>query len=562
MLEATPRRLPAFGTWLVLTIAYSVITAIMVGPFVNYSALGSASYEGDARLIVWTLAWDNHAVLSRLPLFDSNIFYPAPQSLAFNEHLFGLSLFTLPIYAATGNPVAAYNLVWLLSFLLNALAAHLMLKRYAGSHLAAFAGSLVYTFSFYKMLHAHGHLHLVWTWLLPLSLVLLERWAERPSLPRATLWAAAVVLQSLTSWYLAVMTSIAHVVLVAWMAPGWIRARRLRQSWHLVLVTLISVAALLPFAKPYRALPDSSVTEASAYSADLAAYLVPPENTWPGRVWRAQVGRGPRWIWGERTLFLGWIALALAIAGIVELFRRSRWQLCFAYASLTLVAFALSLGPPAGADAGSWNVFSALASMPGVGAFRAPARFALLVILGLSVLAAFGANMLDRATVQTRILLLAAIPVMLSEWYVVGFPGGKPSPFMVPAIYHVDAIRSAQAIVSLPDYRGTPAWFKGADYLYFSTAHWRPIVNGFGRAEPADYSHVISHMNAFPGPNNANTMRRLGVEYVVLHAARLQGGGEDVERSVLSTGEYDLVSRIGSDYLFKVRPTAPPGTVR
>ena len=108
---------------------------------------------------------------------------------------------------------------------------------------------------------------------------------------------------------------------------------------------------------------------------------------------------------------------------------------------------------------------------------------------------------------------------------------------MVPAIYHVDAIRSAQAIVSLPDYRGTPAWFKGADYLYFSTAHWRPIVNGFGRAEPADYSHVISHMNAFPGPNNANTMRRLGVEYVVLHAARLQGGGEDVERSVLSTGD-------------------------
>jgi hypothetical protein len=279
-------------------------------------------------------------------------------------------------------------------------------------------------------------------------------------------------------------------------------------------------------------------------------------------VWRAQVGKGPRWIWGERTLYLGWIALALAVIGIVELCRRSRWQLCAAYASLMFAAFALSLGPPVDADAGSWNWFSAIAWIPGLGAFRAPARFALLMLFGLSVLAAFGANMLERASAQVRILLLAALPLMLSEWYVVGFPGGKPSPFPVPAIYHVDAIQTAHAIVSLPDYRGTQAWFKGADYLYFSTAHWRPIVNGFGRAEPPDHGHVISQMNAFPGPNNARAMRRLGVEYVVFHAARLGVEGADVERSVLSTGEYDLVTRIGSDYLFKVRPTAPPGIVR
>ena len=113
----------------------------------------------------------------------------------------------------------------------------------------------------------------------------------------------------------------------------------------------------------------------------------------------------------------------------------------------------------------------------------------------------------------------------LTALAIVGFPAGKPQPFRVPAVYRISALSSAHALVSLPDYRGETNWYAGADYLYFSTAHWRPIVNGFGRAEPPDHPHVISHMKAFPGPNNARTMRELGVEYVVFHAARHPDGG-------------------------------------
>ena len=193
----------------------------MVSQLVNYSAFATASYPGDARLIIWTLAWDNHAVLDRLPLFASNIFYPAPRSLAFNEHLFGVSLFTLPIYALTRNPVLAYNAVWVLSFVLNGLAMHALLRRYTGRELASFAGSLVYTFSYYKMLHAHGHLHLVWTWLIPLSLIALHRWNDRPSIARSLLWAITVLLQALTSWYLAVMVAMINVAAAMALALRW-----------------------------------------------------------------------------------------------------------------------------------------------------------------------------------------------------------------------------------------------------------------------------------------------------------------------------------------------------
>ena len=537
------------ATW----IAYAAVALVMMAPLTNYSALGSASYPGDARLIIWTLAWDNHAVLNRLPLFDANVFYPAQRSLAYNEHLFGVSLFTLPIYAATGNAVLAYNIVWILSFVLNGVSMHALLRRYTGWELAAFAGSLVYTFSFYKMLHAHGHLHLVWTWLLPLSLLALHRWNDRPSVPRGLFWGAIVTLQALTSWYMAVIVGVANGALLLALATGW-RRDGVRRFAHVGAAAALVLICVWPFAREYRSLAPADRSEAVSNSADAAAYLVPPENTWTGRVWLDRFGAGPRWIWGERTVFLGWTALALALCGaIVGVRRRSR--LAAFYLLLALAALALSLGPAAAGGGATWRPFDLLARLPAVNAFRAPARFALLVLLGVSVLVAIAADALQsRFPRVSRLALALLLPLMLSEWYVVGFPNGKPQPFDIAPIYRDPHLRTARAIVSLPDYRATAEWWAGSDYLLYSMAHWRPIVNGFGRSEPPEHFRVVSHMRAFPGPNNVRTMRRLGVEYLVLHAERYGSGVDEVLRVAMAMPEYTLVARVGQDYLFRVNP--------
>lgn len=539
-------------------LAYAAVTAVMVSPLFNYSRPDVASYAGDVRLIIWTLAWDNHALLDRVPLFASNIFYPDGRSLAYNEHLFGVSLFTLPIYAATRNPVLAYNIVWWLSFVLNGLAMHALLRRYTGRELAAFAGALVYTFSFYKMLHAHGHLHLVWTWLLPLSVLALHRWNDRPSMVRALAWAAAVLLQALTSWYLAVMVGLVNAAATLALAAGWRHDWR-RRCVHVALAALVVGACLWPFAREYRDLPPASAAEAASNSADVAGYLVPPENTWTGRLWLAQVGRGPRWIWGEQTVFIGWTALALAALGsIVGV--RSRARPTLFYLGLIAAAFALSLGPAVTRAEEGWRLFDLLARLPAIGAFRAPARFANVVLLGMSVLVAFAV-----AAVQSRyprrgaLAIMVLLPLMLSEWFVVGFPGGPPRPFKTPPIYRVPQLQQARALVSLPDYRGTPEWYYGSDYLFYSMTHWRPIVNGFGRTEPPEHFRVISHMQAFPGPNNARTMRRLGVDYVVLHGDRYGQDLEEVVRIAREMSEYTLVAQVGPDYLFRVNPERSVG---
>jgi hypothetical protein len=525
----------------------------MANPYVNYRELATASYAGDARLIIWTLAWDNHAVLNRLPLFDSNIFYPTSGSLAYTEHLFGISLFTLPVYIATRNPVLAYNVVWLLSFLFGGLAAHAWLKRLTGRDAAAAVGSLIFTFSFYKMLHGHGHLQQIWTWLIPVSLVCLDRWGDRPSLGRASVWGLAVVLQSLASWYVALMMLLIHATAVPVLIPRLRKHGRLSSLWHLLLVTVVAAAIVWPFAAPYRALPATDVREIASNSADLRAYLVPPENTWTGQWWLARGGSGPRWIWGERTLFIGWLALALSAIGTFELWRLRKLETLAFAGVMTILGFTLSLGPALTRTGESWSLFSALMSIPGIGAFRAPARFALLVLLGVSVLGAFGMLALRRLP-RSGLVLAAVVPAMLGEWHVVAFPGGKPQTLPVPAIYRAEAIANARAIASLPSYRGTRDWYFEPDYLYFSTVHWRPIVNGYGRTDPPEHPHTVSHLLAFPGPNNARTMRTLGVDGIVVHAARYPDGGRELLAAALGSPEYRLVSRVGTDYLFAVLP--------
>ena len=560
---APPRR-SSTGFW-PAAVGFVLASVVMTWPFVNYAGGGEGSYGGDMWLIVWTLAWDNHALLSPARLFDANVFFPAADALRYNDHLFGLSLFTLPLTLLGASPVLAHNVLWGLAFPLNGLTAFALLRRFVTDTTAAFAGSLVFTFSFYVMLHAGGHLPLIWLWPLPLSLLLFERWFDRPSVARLTLWVVVLLLLILTSWYVAVIGLVSHGVLAVVLVATLIARERReeihgetqRESWQRrggqgVVAVLIVLACTLPFARHYVGI-ETAPGEAVAYSADLASYLIPPENTFLGRWWEARIDDRPRFIYGEQTLFLGWTTLGLALFGLMALMRGQvgdsrAWVLPLLAVTGTVLSFGPSL-PLVGPT--SWAPFEWLAALPGLDGFRAPARFAVIATLGFGGLAACGAAALSpQWEGRGRWVVRLLIPVMLLEWFVVDFPNGKPVRYEVPAIYFTPEVQTARALVSLPEYRGTASWFRGGDYLYYATAHWRPIVNGFGRSEPPDHGDVIESVRAFP--DSAPALRALGIQYVVVHSYRY---GDDAERflsAVASCSECRLVRQQDGDYLFEL----------
>lgn len=542
--------------WAPVVAVYAVLTLVMSWPYIDFAHLASASYGGDQRLIIWTLAWDNHAVFSGVPLFNANVFFPAAESLRYNEHLFGVSLFTLPLAAAGASPVLAHNLVWLLAWLLNGLATFALLDRYVQCRVAAIVGSLAFVYSFYVMLHAHAHLHLIWLWPLPLSMLLLERWFDAPSWRGLALWTAVLTLGALASWYVAVMMLVVNALegLVLLTVPNAERsapgATRLgpRRILQMSVAALVVAALVFPFARHYVGMR-GGVGETLASSATLASYLVPPENTIVGRWWLENVDRRPGSIWGEQTLFAGWISLVLAFAGLWAA-RTGRSARVLVFPALVVVGLLLSLGPEGLPGGARLSPFAWLSGLPGFEGMRAPARFAAVAMLGVAGLVACAASALAKAVApRPSAWVTLLVPLMLAEWFVVGFPAGKPAPLPVPPIYDTPEVRSARALVSLPEYWGQTDWVLGGDYLYFSTSHWRPILNGFGRTGPAGYDDLVRQVRDFPrsGPR----LRALGVQYVVIHGDRFPNGGSDIVGSATKAG-YRLVRHSGNDYLFEV----------
>lgn len=532
----------------------------MLAPIVNFAQLLTASFGGDARAFIWVLAWDNHAVLDHVPsLFNANKLFPLPNALAYGEHLFGISLFTLPLYAATRNPVLAYNIVWILAYVLTAAAVHVLAWRYTRDHLAAMTAAMAYTFCFFRMHHGHGHLNLIWSFWIPLSFVAMERWTARPTWTRLGVWTAVIVLQALAAWYQAVLIAVADAVFFVWLFAVERRTMRLsRFVLHGSVGALVAFALVWPFARHYFILHSEAPAYAAAASADLVGWFVPPENTWVGQWLLAHHVKGPRWIWGELTVYLGWITLGLASVGAVvsmrshdALVRRTRF-----FIVLGVVAAVLALGPSSGEVASGsfgWTPFGILAHVPGLSLFRIPARYTELLSLALALLAATACAASHRRFGRAgRALTMALTLLLLSEFYVVKFPGGAPQPFPVPAVYQYIATLSPGAVLSLPDYARTPLWFQEADYQYFSTAHWHPTVNGDSREWPPQFVDLAERLKMFPDAAAASTMRAVGVKYIVLHAD--QRGAEDLLAPAQASSDFRLLARFEHDYLFQVAP--------
>lgn len=535
--------------WLLSTIAFTLLTRVMAAPLIDFNNLSDASYPGDARLLIWTLAWDAHSLLSGLPLFDANMFFPQAGALGWAEHHIGIGVFAAPIYALTHDPVYTYWCIWLSAFVLNGLAMQALAFRVTRDAVASFGAGLVYAFCFFRMHHAHGHVQMLWTWALPLALVAADRWVERPTAVRTATVATLVVIQALSGWYLAVDVAI---LLVA-ASPFLLIGRRLTTQHAVTGAAALAVAlpSVLWFAGPYTHLAGNSLAEVMGNSADLAAYLVPPENTWPGRWAAAYTSLKPRWIWGEQTLYAGGTALALGLLGTwVWTGRRDRLTAGVLVAGAA--ALALSFGP----GLGGHRPFDYFAALPVMGLLRAPARMALLVMLALAVLVAVGAAWLrSRSSLPATAALAVAAAVGLSESYVVDFPGGTPPREPIPAVYTRLATLPAGPVLSLPTYRFAPDNFREADYLLFSTAHWLPAINGFGRHEPPAHKAQMEVLSRFPAPEAMARIRQIGVRYVVLHPDRASELARAAAEAAQTPG-VRLVAHDGSDFLFEVGPAS------
>jgi hypothetical protein len=100
--------------------------------------------HSDTQLNLWILAWDAHA-LRHAPsqLFNANIFYPEPGTLAYSETLLGYLPIFGPILWLRGSPALAYNAIILFSFAAAGFAMYLLARHLTGREWPAIVAGIL-----------------------------------------------------------------------------------------------------------------------------------------------------------------------------------------------------------------------------------------------------------------------------------------------------------------------------------------------------------------------------------------------------------------------------------
>ncbi|HUE85599.1 MAG TPA: DUF3108 domain-containing protein [Vicinamibacterales bacterium] len=530
-------------------VVYIVAAVVVTFPLVVSltTKLGALQGPGDPYLNLWILGWGLRAWTAD-PLsvfdgrvFDANIFFPAEGTLAYSDHFLLQSLALAPVYALTGNVVLCYNLLLIASIVLSGLAMHLLTRGVTGSERGAYLAGLAWACWPYRTAHLL-HIQLQALYFMPLAVLCLHRVMAGRRWRDALALAAATTLQFVASVYYGLMTGIVLVVagVTLALATGQWRASRLwsRLAVAAGLTIALSVPVMVPYARSQQAEGfGRTPVEAARHSASVQAYTqVPPDNLLYGRS-GLLAPRAPRLGEPDRThvehhLFPGFALIGLAVFGLSRHARSDARPLALSALALVGVGLVLSFGPE-----GFRGLYVTLHdNVFGFQAIRSPARFSVIAVLGLSLLAALGIRAVKASAVKAPAWAGAFLIALLClEYLNAPLPLAAAPPQRTEVGQWLATEPTAGAVLHLPiavDIENTP-------FMVQSLEHGRPIVNGYSGQRPSYYAALVESLGDFPSPDAFTALRELDVRFVVSPAA-VAGAGSPlsplVERARFNDG--------------------------
>lgn len=538
--------------------------------------------SGDPLYNTWVINWNARALLANpLGLFNANIFYPYKNALAFSDVFLAPSVLMMPVLWATKNPLTAYNVLIIFFYAFSAWAVFLLVRDLTQNSYIAFTIGIAYSYSSFHYAHM-GHLQLLSDGFFILVVLFLHRYLLTKQFKHIFLAVAFIVVQASSSWYYGIYSLFFLVVfLIFFIAAG-------RLDYRLVfrqLAPLLAGAALLlvPLAWPYfnfyRTLPqfERTIVEAHYFAARPWSYLtVLPSNIFFGRLFNPFFGRTAG-IW-EKVLFPGLtVSFFSAWASAAFIFGRRRLknetgQLKLYYLLLVVLALVLSFGPYL--FIGPYRIWLPFRFfydwLPGFKGMRVPARFALIVTLGMAVLASLGLQdvyrRLERRWSGKGILISFMVILLITVGSQISWPLKLSEKIKsgrnIPKIYrYLTKDKSGGALIELPATKFGSAgeiieesWIKETKYMYYSLFHWRPIVNGYSGFSPPAYTAIMKEMQNFPSRRSVELLQGLSVRQVLIHSRQLPPLAWSEQKAALaSTPGIELEREMEGDYLYRLK---------
>jgi hypothetical protein len=313
--------------------AFLILAAIMTWPWVLHLR-DAIPDTGDPYAISYLLWWDYHQTFhDPLNLFQATFFYPYPNTLAFGEFDYGVSLLFFPLFFLGIRPLTVYSLAAFLSFPFIAYGTFRLARTFSGCRTIAWVAGIIIAFIPFRFHHL-AHLHLIFAGWIPLLFEALVLFSRQRTWRRAIWLGVAFFMNALTctTWLilLIIPLSVSAVLLLSRNQAWGDRKFWVRAGATLFLASLL----LLPFLLPLRKVANQhgfvrTREEVSQYSAHFINWLAPDARS---RSWR---GFGTAGSATEMVLFPGLLAPLLALAALLLSKRRaqreinernSRWQ--------------------------------------------------------------------------------------------------------------------------------------------------------------------------------------------------------------------------------------------
>lgn len=605
---ATKRR-----EYTLVLLLFAALAVVFTWPLVLHLHNGVIGGRGDPMLNAWIVSWDAKTIFTNPSgLFQGNIIYPSRDVLAYSEHLFAMGLLAAPLYHLSGNPVLAYNFLLFFGAVFSGFGCYLLMRELTSSRWAGLVAGLFFAFCPFK-LSKMGHLHVFFSPFLPFALLYEYRYLRKGGKWNLVLFGAFFLAQALSSWHYLIFTSLVVALLWVWVAIFTRRREGLMRLLGAAAAIAVAAIVIVPFALPYLRAHDRlpgferSLDELEGYAATPEDFLrVLPENLVYGDAAPPFELPGAR---GENVLFSGFVVLVFALLALAGLWQgRSnaapqgarepeegggtapapggdaageRDIFPFRHGALfplllLLLGFMLVLGPrPHGIPN---PPFIAMFHLGLLKFIRVPSRFYVLISLALAMLAGYGTAWLvarlraggggrgPRRAAPACLFLILLFELMSVNFTIAAVPVGGE----VPEVYSWLAEQGDVRVIELPTSPLSPAVSSDRDLglaftdvlgfhegeatiVYFSTYHWKKIVNGYSGYFPYHYRRTITEMQGFPSQRTLELLRALRVDYVVWNWEAVQPHRrEEFNVRLFSVPGLEMVEDFGAYTVFRV----------
>jgi len=506
---------PTFLLWTV----YLVLAVLLTWPTARHLTTHLPGDGGDDPAIAWNLWWVKYALLNegQNPFQTDFMFYPIGINLAFYTLTLLNAATALPLTLIFG-PVAASNLHMFFTFAAGAYGTFLLVKYIlttTGSDLgrpatqprlwlcAAIAGGF-YAFASSKLFYvALGQFNIASTHWIPFAALYILRTHRHPHTLKNPLLAGLFL--TLQAWAEMTYASFLLIFLALyWVYWLLVEIARSPRQWQIVfsyskaiavtgLTFALGILPILANMLPEMLAEGDFLVEgggfASVFSADLFGFLIPTMHhpLLGSLITQTNIDNFSK----GQHIYLGAVLLGLLIVALP--LGRARPQLRFWIVAAAIFAL-LALGPTItlnGHATGPTGPFTLLQTLPFFKGNRYPSRYSVMLILSLTVVAAFVlAYITQRVQSSKRYLWLTAIAALfLFEHLSLPLP---QSDMRVPAPYQLIAADPGHfTVLDIPF-----AWRNGfritgaptTQFMFgqfYQTAHQKRLLQGNTSRNPA-----------------------------------------------------------------------------